>query len=1123
MIKKTMDGNFAVSEMMHKITEFASIYPITPSSPMAEEYEHKSSDGETNLFGTVPKCVEMQSEAGVAGALHGALLSGAISTTFTSSQGLLLMIPNMYKIAGELLPCVINVSARSLATHALNIFGDHSDVMATRETGFAMLCASNVQECYDFALLSLIASFNSSIPFLHFFDGFRTSHEIAKIDLMADDEIKSLLPYEKIEEFKQRALNPSNPKAVGTNQNADVFFQNREASNLNYASVASNLKNAFNQFYNVTKRRYDLFDYVGNENAEFAIIAMGSGAENVEEFLFNQIENNYNNIALIKIRLFRPFDLNTFASKLPKSIKRVCVLDRVKEATANCDPLASEVIGALKLKKRENVEVVCGRYGLGGKDFTLGMVKAVCDNLVSKTPKNRFLIGINDDISHLSLDFNQILENGHYSALFYGLGSDGTVSANKNSIKIIGDNTQKCVQGYFEYDSKKSGSMTISHLRVSDDKILSHYLINNADLIAVHNYNFLHKIKISNKIKQNGTLLFNCKYDEDDLIKSLPLDCLQAIVNKKLKVYFINANQKAFELGLKNKINIIMQACFFKVSKQIDEQTAKNEMIKAIKSTYGSKGEQIVNANINAVNAGFDCLKELNFNKIIQYFNQFKEKVENAQNVESVENLSCKNDLISEKAENYVNNFVLPILSGGGNKLPVSAFEKTGATQTATTKFEKRKIADRLPKWISENCLQCNMCALSCPHGCLRATLIPNGENENGAENVDKVESVEFKRDKKYNYRMQLKPYDCTGCGVCANVCPAKKKALEMVDCDEIFEKEVECDKILNALPNKIDKNPLNKFTIAGSQFEPTLFEFSGACAGCGETPYIKLLAQLFGKNLIIANATGCSSIYGASCPTCPYAKDESGCGPVFANSLFEDNAEFGLGLYYGNRLRGKDDSVWIVGGDGWAYDIGFGGLDHILSSGENVNILVLDTEVYSNTGGQMSKSTPRGSSAKFASGGKARAKKRLSSIALCYGDVYVAQISLGANMQQAINAFKEASEYNGVSLIIAYCPCINHGIDMSKSSEEMKLAVQCGYFDLFRYNPNNKSNPLSIDSTVTKDYLDFTNNENRYKLTKRQNAVLGEEEIEQAKQDAQKFRNFLKCFATLNNENKDN
>ncbi|MBQ8748895.1 MAG: pyruvate:ferredoxin (flavodoxin) oxidoreductase [Clostridia bacterium] len=1096
-MKKTVDGNMAVSLMMHKITEFASIYPITPSSPMAENYEKWTSEGKQNIFGKIPKCVEMQSEAGVAGALHGALLGGAVSTTFTSSQGLLLMIPNMYKIAGELLPCVINVAARSLATHALNIFGDHSDVMACRETGFAMLCASSVQECYDFSLLSLIASFNSSVPYLHFFDGFRTSHEIQKIELIDDAIINQLLPFDKINEFKEKALNPNKPVAKGTNQNPDVFFQNREACSINYQNVAKDLKNAMDNFYKLTNRKYNLFDYVGSEEAEYVIVAMGSGAENIEEYI---LKNNFNNIGLIKIRLFRPFGISTFVEKLPKTTKKICVLDRVKDTTGNVDPLCSEVINAV-FESGKQIEVICGRYGLGGKDFTLGMIKSVCDNLMLPQSKNHFLLGVEDDVLNSSLAYNEIKEKEHYSALFYGLGSDGTVSANKNTIKIIGDNTEKFVQGYFKYDSKKSGSMTISHLRIGDEEIKSHYLINDANLIAVHNFNFLQKIKIKDRIKQNGKLLINSPYNVDITVQKFSCELLETITNKDLQVYVINANENAHNLGLKNKINVIMQAGFFKISGVIDENLAREQMCDAIKLTYGSKGEQIVKSNISAVEVGFNDLTLISRDLIEKQIKQCERK-ENENCIEGTDNVYCK-------------NFILPILNGDGDKLKISQFDKSGTIKTGTTKYEKRKIAEKLPKWIPENCIQCNMCAISCPHACIKPKLMDK-EIQNAPSDF---KSIPFNRDKELNYKMQIKPADCTGCGVCANVCPAKNKALEMVNANEIFDAEIQNDKFVDSLP--VLKNNLNKFTIAGSQFEPTMFEFNGACAGCGETPYIKLLTQLFGDKLIIANATGCSSIYGASCPTCPYTTNEKGQGPVFANSLFEDNAEFGLGIYYANRLNNKDDAIWIIGGDGWAYDIGFGGLDHILASGENINILVLDTEVYSNTGGQMSKSTPRGSAVKFASKGKSNAKKRLSSIALSYGNVYVAQISLGANMQQAINAFKEAQEYQGVSIIIAYCPCINHGIDMSKSSEEMKNAVQSGYFDLFRYNPDN-SNPLSIDSKPIKDYEDFVNGENRYNLLKRVDANLSEQEIKLAKRDSERFRIFLKHIQEVSKEEKE-
>ncbi|MGN1227226.1 MAG: 2-oxoacid:acceptor oxidoreductase family protein, partial [Christensenellales bacterium] len=937
--------------------------------------------------------------------------------------------------------------------------------------------------------------------------------EIEKIELMDDEQINSLLPYEKIKDFKQKALNPNHPVAKGTNQNPDVFFQNREACNINYSQVATIMQNAMNKFFEVTKRKYNLFDYIGSDNPKYLIVTMGSGAENIEEYI---LKHNFNNIALIKIRLFRPFDIKSFINLIPNTVEKICVLDRMKDTSGNVDALASEVINAIYSSGKQ-IEIICGRFGLGGKDFTPGMIDAIIKNLMEKTSKNHFCIGINDDVSHSSLNYNEIKENGHYSALFYGLGSDGTVSANKNTIKIIGDNTDKYVQGYFEYDSKKSGSMTISHLRISDSEIKSHYLINNADLIAVHNFNFISKIKINDKIKENGKLLLNTIYNENELMQKLPKEVLEVIKKKNLQVYYINANSIASNLGLKNKINIIMQASFFKISKLIDESIAKTKMIEAIKMSYGSKGEQIVNSNINAVNAGYEELKRLDNSKIEEKLIELNNSVQSEKQNLINKKEYCDNKFKDEdELKSYYKTFVEPILNGNGNELPVSAFEKSGTVKTGTTKFEKRKIAEKLPKWIPQNCIQCNMCAISCPHACIRPKLMEK-ELENTPKNFT---YIPFNIDKDLNYKIQIKPCDCTGCGVCANVCPAKEKALQMVDTEEIFNNEVENDNFIQGLPTL--KNNLNKFTIAGSQFEPAMFEFSGACAGCGETPYIKLLTQLFGDNLIIANATGCSSIYGASCPTCPYTTNEQGQGPVFANSLFEDNAEFGLGLYYGNKINNQNNAIWIIGGDGWAYDIGFGGLDHILASGENVNILVLDTEVYSNTGGQMSKSTPRGSAVKFASKGKQNAKKRLSSIALSYGNVYVAQISLGANMQQAINAFKEAQEYNGVSLIIAYCPCINHGIDMSKSSEEMKNAVKCGYFDLFRYNPM-KEKPLSLDSTVSGNYEDFASSENRYKLLKRVDEDLFNKEIQLAKKDSERFREYLKFINNLNNNLPEN
>ena len=1048
-MKKTIDGNTATALIMYKLSELACIYPITPSSTMAELCDEWASKNQLNIYNKPLKIVQMQSEAGVAGAMHGALLGGAITTTFTASQGLLLMIPDMYKIAGEFLPCVINVASRSLATHALNIFGDHSDIMATLGTGFALLCANDVQACHDMALISFLASFKSSIPFIHFFDGFRTSHEIQKIDIIDDNTITSLINQEDISRFKSRALSPNSPTAFGTTQNADVFFQNRIIGLDKYSQLPNQVQDIMNKFYQYTGRQYHLFDYYGSPTASKVVVIMGSGSTACIQAVdcLNAQSPDY---GVLNVRLFKPFSVEHFLSTLPKTVQTITVLERYIDKTSSDGELTKEIRRAYK------GTILSGVYGIGGKDFNTDMAISVLLNM-STTNKNHFTIGINDDITNTSLEVGtyELSRDYFYKEMrFYGLGSDGTVSANKSSIKIIGNNTNYNVQGYFEYDSKKSGSLTISHLKLSDKPIPSE-LTNHCDLIACHNFNFLYRYDILNNINQNGVLLLNFPHDLDKLNSMLPKATIKTIKEKSLNVYVINANKIAYECGLSNKINTVMQSAFFKISNIMDYDKCLDQLKEEAISNYSRKGKDILDKNFKAIERGSEVTK-IDTNLLDVNLGYDKTKLSN---------------------NKYYNEFIEPINTLKGNSLPCSCFNADGHTQTGTSSLEKRCIATQLPHWKKENCIQCNMCAISCPHATIRPILTKKEKLTNAPDGYD---TLDVYNHPELAFRIEINPKDCTGCGICARVCPSKYKALEMRPIEDSIIDDSHYNYSLTLGDNE-SIYPAN--TVKGSQFKRPLFEFSGACAGCGETPYIKLLTQLFGDNMIIANATGCSSIYGGSCPTCPYTVDAKGHGPAWANSLFEDNAEFGYGIKIANQINDKNNSVWVIGGDGWAYDIGFGGLDHVLASGENVNILVLDSEVYSNTGGQMSKSTPSGASAKFATKGKKTPKKPLAQMAMQYENVYVAQVSLGANMTQCLNAFIEAQNFNGPSLIIAYAPCINHGIDMSRSNETMKQAVLSGYFHLFRYNGTTQT--LSVDSTPNFDlFKDFVLSQNRYKQT---------------------------------------
>ena len=1150
MTKITIDGNTAASHVAYAFSDVAAIYPITPSSPMAEIADEWGAAGRKNLFGQQIKIAEMQSEAGAAGAVHGSLVGGALTTTFTASQGLLLMIPNMYKIAGEMLPCVFHVSARALAAHALSIFGDHQDVMACRQTGFALLASNSVQEAMDLALVAHLSTLEAKVPFLHFFDGFRTSHEVSKIDAIDYADMAKLLKTEYVDEFRRRALNPEHPQLQGTAQNPDIYFQNREAANKYYMATPAIVEKYMKQVSKLTGREYHLFDYVGAPDADKVIILMGSGADAAEETV-NYLTRRGEKVGVLKVRLYRPFSAERFVRALPKTVKKIAVLDRTKEAGSLGEPLYLDVVTALsETGKLRGKVVVGGRYGLGSKEFTPAMINAVYKNLDSEKPMNHFTVGINDDVTRTSLAIDEMIDvapEGTTRCKFYGLGSDGTVGANKNSIKIIGDHTDLYAQGYFEYDSKKSGGITISHLRFGKSPIKSSYLIDQAEFIACHNSSYVTRYDMLGEAKEGGTFLLNCSWSDSELEKELPAFVKNQIAQKHLKFYTIDGLKIAKESGSAKSTNMVMQAAFFKLANIIPYEEAEKYMKAAVLKTYGKKGEKVVNANNAAIENAIKGLHEV------------KVPAEWA--------TTDKGAALPEVTDNqYYESFIRPIIAQKGNTLPVSAFNVSGVVPTGTTKFEKRGIAVEVPVWQSENCIQCNQCSLVCPHACIRPVLID--ENEKTPDGFVTKPATGVKGAK---YRIQVSPLDCTGCGSCANVCPAKQKALVMTPADKVNETEnwEFAEKVRQV------ESGLNKFSVKGSQFEQPLFEFSGACAGCGETPYVKLITQLFGDRMVIANATGCSSIYGGSAPTCPYTTNKDGHGPAWANSLFEDNAEFGFGinlaylqrrnkvtdllnqvleigtakmkvaakLWLDNKFdaegskkaaqavkteiienaRGKvrpianelakmedclvKKAVWIFGGDGWAYDIGYGGLDHVLASGEDVNVLVLDTEVYSNTGGQASKASPTGAVAKFAAAGKRIKKKDLGMMAMSYGYVYVAQVGMGANMNQLVKAVSEAEAYHGPSLIIAYAPCINHGIDMSNPQQIIKEAVDCGYWQLYRYNPalaEEGKNPFIMDSKEpTGSYQEFLRKETRYTSLLKTKPEIAEKLFERAEEEA--------------------
>lgn len=1155
--KMTIDGNTAAAHIAYALSEVAAIYPITPSSPMAEVSDEWAAYGRKNVFGQSLRLAEMQSEGGAAGAVHGSLTAGALTTTFTASQGLLLMIPNMYKISGELLPTVFHVSARALAAHALSIFGDHSDVMACRQTGFAMLASNSVQEVMDLALVSHLATLKSKVPFLHFFDGFRTSHEVAKIDGIEYDEIKSLVEMQYIEEFRAKALNPEHPTQRGTAQNPDIYFQNREAANKYYQAVPGIVKEIMDKVYKLTGRRYNLFDYVGAPDAENIIIMMGSGADCAEETI-NYLTAKGQKIGMLKIRLYRPFAIDDFVSAIPKSVKKIAVLDRTKEPGSIGEPLYLDVITALEEKGIKGIQVIGGRYGLGSKEFNPSMVNAVF-KMLDKNPKNHFTVGINDDVTGTSIEVDELIDSAREGTIrckFYGLGADGTVGANKNSIKIIGDKTDLYAQGYFSYDSKKSGGVTVSHLRFGKYPIQSSYLIDQAEFIACHNPSYVLRYDMLSDAKKGSIFLLNSQWESlEDLEHNLPAEMKNQIAQKELKFYNINAIDVAEKVGMAGRINVVMQAAFFKLANVIPYEDAEKFMKDAVVKSYGKKGEAVVKQNYDAIDNAISHLKE------IKYPENWKNTTSGAQPVQPADN-------------KYYKEFVHPILSLKGDKLPVSAFDPSGTVPVGTTQFEKRGIAVYIPEWITENCIQCNQCSFVCPHAVITPVVF-----EDGTKVPEGFSSKPMLGKKGCQFKVQVSPYDCTGCGSCADVCPAKNKALVMKPFAENREKEQANYEFALTLP-KVEVTEFKKDSVKGSQFHKSLFEFHGACGGCGETPYVKVLTQLFGDRMIIANATGCSSIYGGSAPTNPYTVNEKGHGPAWANSLFEDNAEFGYGInlaYTQRRAKIADNfekiaangttpemaeaitewlanksnadlskvasakvmavidnainsaegetkelltevkkaedclvkkSVWVIGGDGWAYDIGFGGLDHVLAMGEDVNVLVLDSEVYSNTGGQASKATPTGSVAKFAAAGKRTRKKDLGMMAMSYGYVYVAQVSMGANMNQFMKALTEAESYDGPSIIIAYSPCINQGINMTKTINAMKRAVESGYWNMYRYNPlleEKGENPFTLDSKdPTMPYSDFLMGETRYTTLKKSMPETAEKLFKLAEKESQ-------------------
>jgi pyruvate-ferredoxin/flavodoxin oxidoreductase len=1165
-----MDGNEAVGSVAYRTNEVIAIYPITPSSPMGEWADQWAAEALPNIWGTVPSVMEMQSEGGASGAVHGALQTGSLTTTFTASQGLLLMIPNMYKIAGELTPAVFHVSARTLATHALSIFGDHGDVMATRATGWAMLCSNSVQEAMDFALIAQAATLESRVPFLHFFDGFRTSHEVSKIELLADEDLRAMIDEQLVLAHRARALSPDHPVLRGTAQNPDVFFQARETVNPFYAACPDITQKAMDKFARLTGRAYHLFDYHGAADAERIVILMGSGCEAAEETV-DYLAKKGETVGLVKVRLYRPFDAARFAAALPKTAKAIAVLDRTKEPGAMGEPLYQDVVTALRETGRTVPVVVGGRYGLSSKEFTPAMVKAAFDNLGARQPKNHFTLGITDDVGHTSLEFDPEFSTEServVSAVFYGLGSDGTVGANKNSIKIIGENTDNYAQGYFVYDSKKSGAATVSHLRFGPEPIHSTYLVSKANFVACHQPVFLERYDMLKDAKAGGVFLLNTPHGTDAIWSKLPRLVQEQIIGKKLKFYVIDAVKVARDSGMGGRINTVMQVCFFAISGVLPKTEAIEAIKESIKKTYGKKGEEVVQMNLRAVDHTLEHLHE------VSVPSRADSRIEMP-------------DPVSSAAPALVRDVLAEIIAGRGDLLPVSKFPCDGTFPTATARWEKRNIALEIPVWDTAVCIQCGKCALVCPHAVIRVKVYEAAALANAPQTFKSADARD--RDLKgLKYTIQVAPEDCTGCALCVDVCPAKNKseprlkAINMAPQPPLREPERANWEFFLGIP-EFDRRRLKVTSIPQQQLQQPLFEFSGACAGCGETPYLKLISQLFGDRMIAANATGCSSIYGGNLPTTPWAVNADGRGPAWSNSLFEDNAEFGLGFRLSidkqkefaaellrklaprigdelvaailnaaqkdeagifdqrervaalkkklqginapeaKQLLGVADllvrkSVWIIGGDGWAYDIGFGGLDHVLASGRDVNVLVLDTEVYSNTGGQMSKSTPRGAVAKFAAGGKPVAKKDLGLIAMTYGNVYVASVAMGARDEHTLRAFLEAEAYEGPSLIVAYSHCIAHGINMTTGMQDQKAAVNSGQWLLYRYNPDRErlhENPLQLDSRTPKQRVEeYLLMENRFKMLTKSDAGRAKELFRLAQQDADRRFKFYEYLA---------